>query len=150
MSQPFFVKANSEGEFEYQSEFHKHLVKERLKKNVGRVYKVMELDSPVSEEMRGYMFGALIPFLRTIKAFPEELSDEQIHEMLKKEFNYFEAIDPITKRKERYGQSVMSKAMKNRDAMEFIERIASWVLENFNQNLPDPEEYKRWRDSAPQ
>lgn len=149
MSHPIYAKATAEGGFEFQSEYHKHLVKERLKNTVGMVYKITPLDSPVSDEMRGYMFGAVIPFLRTLSAFPDTLTDEQVHEMLKKEFNFFEAIDPVTKRKERYGLSVMNKAMKNRDAMEFIERIANWVLENFNQTLPDPEEYKRWRDSAP-
>jgi len=59
--------------------------------------------------MRGYMFGAVIPFLKRIVPDWQSLTNDQVHEILKKNFNYFEAFNPVTKRVERYGQSIMSK-----------------------------------------
>jgi hypothetical protein len=111
---------------------------------------VIDLDKPpVSDEMRGYMFGAVIPFLKRIVPNWHPLSDDQVYEILKKNFNYFEAWNPLTKRKERYGQSIMSRSCKNEEAMQFIQEVAGWVAENYAMQLPDPERFKAWRDSAP-
>jgi hypothetical protein len=105
--------------------------------------------SEVSDAMRGYMFGAVIPFLKRIVPDWQSLTNDQVHEILKKNFNYFEAFNPVTKRVERYGQSIMSKSTDNQAAMEFIQEIEGWVLENYAQHLPDPAKFKAWRDSAP-
>ena len=33
--------------------------------------------------------------------------------------------------------------------MQFVQEIGLWVAENYAMQMPDPEKYKRWRDSAP-
>lgn len=139
-----------EGGLDFGSEYNRIRFNQYLKDNPGKRVKIEKYENPVSDEMRGYMFGAVIPFLRQIS--PDTwtgMTDEQIYEILKKNFNYFEAYNPLTKRTERFGQSVMNTSCKNKKAMEFIQRIGDWVEENYNQTLPDPEEYKRFRDSAP-
>lgn len=138
------------GGLDFGSDHNRIRFNQYLKDNPGKRVKIQKYENPVSDEMRGYMFGALIPFLRQISpdSWPA-MDDDQIYEVLKKNFNYFEAYNPLTKRVERFGQSVMNTSCKNLKAMEFIERIGQWVEENYNQTLPDPEEYKRWRDSAP-
>ena len=103
----------------------------------------------VSDEMRGYMFGAVIPFLMRLVPDWAKLSNVYVYEILKKNFNYFEAFNPVTKRVERYGQSVMARTSGSEAGMEFIQEIEGWVLENYGQHLPDPEKFKAWRDSAP-
>ena len=138
------------GELDFGSDYNFDRYRKYLRDNDGKKITINNYSNPVSDEMRGYMFGALIPFLRQIDAQTwGGLDSEQIHEVLKKNFNYFEAYNPLTKRLERYGQSVMNVSMKNLKAIEFIERIANWVMENYGQTLPDPEDYKRFRDSAP-
>lgn len=118
------------------------------KKNEGKKFRLEMVKSRVSDEMRGYYFGAIIPFIKSIVGEWGKLSDDQIHEILKKNFNGFVAYNPLTKRNERYGQSVASNDKENTKMMEYVMRIADYVMENYAQNLPDPEEYKVFRDSA--
>lgn len=145
-----FVATIEKGGLNFGGDYNRIRFNQYLKDNEGKKLKIQKFENPVSDEMRGYMFGAVIPFLRTIDHGAwENLTDDQVYEVLKKNFNYFEAYNPLTKRKERYGQSVMNTSCKNVKAMEFIERIGEWVLENYGQTMPDPEEWKRFRDSAP-
>jgi hypothetical protein len=139
-----FAPIIKNGGFDFGSDYNSARFRQYLKDNDGKRVKIEAYDNPVSDQMRGYMFGAVIPFLRMItpKSF-EGLTDEQVYELLKKNFNYFEAYNPVTKRKERFGQSVMNTSCKNSKAMEFIARIADWVYENYQQTLPDSEEYNR-------
>lgn len=123
--------------------------KDFLTVNEGRTL-IIELEKPrVSDAMRGYMFGAVIPFLRRLVPAWAAISDEQVYEILKKNFNYFEAYNPLTQRNERYGQSVMARSNNKEPAKEFIQEIEVWVMENYAQHLPDPEKYKKWKDGAP-
>lgn len=146
----FIFKATKEGGMDFQSEYNRGRFKDALKENPGSLWELRQKANPVSDEMRGYVFGALIPFLRQVDAGAwQGITDDQVYESLKKNFNYFEAINPVTKRKERFGQSVLNKSLKNFKAMEFVMRIGEWVMTNYGQKLPDPEEYKRWRDDAP-
>ncbi len=155
----FLAKATPDGGLDFdwhkgkgpEDGYNRRRFKDFLKKNPGTLIEIKPKANPVSDQMRGYVFGALIPFLRQIdeRAW-QGMDDEQIYEALKKNFNYFEAINPITKRKERFGQSVLNRSCKNVKAMEFTMRIGEWVMTNYQQTLPDPEEYKRWRDSAPE
>jgi hypothetical protein len=115
----------------------------------GAAVVISEYKPPVSDEMRGYVFGAVIPFLKGIVPSWEPLSDDQVYEILKKNFNYFEAYNPVTKRNERYGQSILSRSTMKEEAQQFIQEIAGWVAENYAMQLPDPEKYKKWKASAP-
>ncbi len=122
---------------------------EFLHANEGK-YVTIELVKPeVSDELRGYYYGAVIPFMKHLVDDWNKISDDQIHEILKKNFNYFEAFNPLTKRNERYGQSIMGAGNTGERGREFIASISEWVLENYQRHLPDPEKYKKWRDTAP-
>jgi hypothetical protein len=117
----------------------------------GKPYRVTiaKASRNVSDELRGYMFGAVIPFIKEIVPTWAPLTDEQVYEVLKKNFNGFIAFNPVTGRNERYGQSVLTNMKENEQARNFIERIAGWVRDNYALELPNPEDYKTFRDSAP-
>jgi hypothetical protein len=143
----FLFKA-IKGTMDFGSEYNELRLKDTLKKNEGAVFEIKKRSSRVSDEMRGYYYGALIPFMRSLIPQWQELDEDQIHEALKKNFNYFECFNPVTNRVERYGQSAMAAGQSNQRAMEYIMRISDWVRENYDQTTPDPEEYKRWRDTS--
>lgn len=103
----------------------------------------------VSEGQRGYLFGAVIPLLKRLVPAWAALDNDQVYEILKKNFNSFEAFNPLTQRIERYGQSVMAAGNDAETASAFIQEIGEWVQENYGRPLPDPEKYKRWKDSGP-
>lgn len=146
----FLFKANN-GQPDFGSEYNQSRFNQLLKDRNGEIFAIVPQSKVVTDTMRGYVFGALVPFLRQVT--PKSwtgLTDEQIYDVLKKNFNYFEAINPLTKRIERYGQSVMSKNCENQKAKEFISRIDDWLQENYNQSVPDAEEYKRFVRDNPQ
>lgn len=143
----FLFKAKK-GKMDFGSDYNEARFKDHLKKNEDAVYEIKKRSSRVSDEMRGYYYGALIPFIRSLIPQWQELDEDQIHEALKKNFNYFECFNPVTNRVERYGQSAMSVGQSNPKAMEYVMRIGDWVMENYGQSIPDPEEYKRWRDTS--
>lgn len=124
-------------------------MKEWCKKNPGAPVRLETALNPVSQEMRGYYFGPYMSWLRTLVPEWKELKGDELHEVLKKAFNYFEAWNPLTKRNERFGQSVMADDRRNKLAMEYLMRISDWAMENYGQSPPDPETYKKWRDSSP-
>ena len=144
-----FLFVVKKGKPDFQSDYNTDRFNQELKDHEGELYEIKRRANPVSDEMRGYTFGALIPFLQSLVPEWGDLSAEQVYEILKREFNGFVAMNPVTRKKEKYGQSVMNRSMKNKKAMEFIMRIGNWVEENYGQTLPDPSEYTNWRDSAP-
>lgn len=146
-----FVFKASQGKQDFGSEFNEARLRQYLKEHDGQLFGIVPKTAVVTDTMRGYCFGALIPFLRQIdRGAWAEMTDDQVYEMLKKQFNYFEAFNPFTKRKERYGQSIMSKSVANQKAKEFISRIDDWVTEQYDQTIPDAEEYKRFVRDNPQ
>jgi hypothetical protein len=138
------------GQMEFTSEISKSLFQQNLRENEGQQYVIEKTKNPVSDALRAYYFGAVIPIIRTTCEEWEELSSEEIHEVIKKMLFYFETYNPLTKRMERFGRSVMKKDDWNstRKAMEFLEIIRQY-LADCGLEMPDSEEYKRWRDSAP-
>lgn len=129
---------------DYQkADFHDY-----CKKHPEVIFRLEPSSNPVSDNMRGYYYGAVLPFMRQLIPQWQDLADEELHEILKKAFNFFEAFNPVTKRKERYGMSVMAGDKQNRKAMDYLERIGNWVEENYDQRLPNPEEWKEFRDSV--
>lgn len=123
-------------------------VRQFYKDNEGKEVKMTPVKKTVSDELRGYYFGAVIPFLKQVEKRWDGLLNEQVHEIMKKEFNYFEAYSVKNKRVERYGLPTANTEAKAEDMMNFIQRINSWVIENYGQSLPDPEKYKEFLDSA--
>lgn len=120
-----------------------------LAENEGKVIVIDVMKKGVSDQQRGYLFGAVIPFLKRIVPPWESLDNDQVYEILKKEFNSFQAYNPRTDSVEKYGQSIMARGNKAEDATVFIEEIGRWIAENYGQKMPDPEKYKRWKDSVP-
>lgn len=146
-----FIYKAVNGKPDYGSEFNEARHRQYLKDHEGELFGEVPKTAVVTDTMRGYCFGALIPFLKqTSPKSWAHLTDDQVYEMLKKNFNYFEAFDPIKGRIERYGQSVMSKNVANQKAKEFISRIDNWVTEEYQQTIPDAEEYKRFVRDNPQ
>jgi len=139
-----------DGNMEFTSELSHHLFKQNLKENEGQQYVIEKVKSPVSDALRSYYFGAVIPVIRTTCEEWAELSSEEIHEIIKKMLFYFETYNPMTKRVERFGRSVMKKDDWNntRKAMEFLEIVRGY-LADCGLEMPDSEEYKRYKDSAP-
>ena len=98
--------------------------------------------------MRGYYFGAVLPEVRKTCEQWKTLSPDELHEVLKKEFAFFEAWSVKNQRTERYGKPVMSNRESNENAKKFLMDISDY-LAGCGKEMPDPEEYKRFIDSAP-
>lgn len=109
---------------------------------------ITELVGEITDEQRGYFEGALVPAVCDWheKLDPENPEDVEIcREWLKQEFNCRFLEQPgggFTK----VGMS--TTRLNSRSMSEFIERIVAWMMEQ-QIPVPDPELYKKWRDSAP-
>lgn len=120
------------------------------KLNEGKQIQITPKGKKVSEDLRGLYFGAYIPLIRTTCLEWKRLNPDEMHEVIKKLFFSFETWNPVTKRTERFGRSVMSDSEWNNSfkAMEFLQ-VLDVYLSECGIRPPDPEEYKRHRDSAP-
>jgi len=145
----YLFKARN-GEMEFTSELSKNLFKQNLKENEGQQYVIEKVKNPVSDDLRAYYFGAVLPIVRTTCDKWDNLTTDELHEIIKKMLFYFETYNPLTKRIERFGRSVMRKDDWNntRKAMEFLEIIREY-LSDCGLEMPDSEEYKHARDLAP-
>jgi hypothetical protein len=142
-----FQVKNSKPDF--LSEYNQARFKQELKDNEGRKYRISPVSPSISENKRGWYFGAVVPMLRQLNPSWTDLSDEQVHEILKVEFNGFEALG-IDGQKKKYGLSAVSSDVPVEIFDNYILRIAEWVKENYGGiSLPDSEYYKKNRDSAP-
>lgn len=139
-----------QGKVEFSSETAKALFYQDLRDNEGKQYRIEKVKNPVSKDLRAYYFGAVIPIIRTTCEKWENLSSIEIHEIIKKMLFYFETYNPLTKRIERFGKSVMASDDWNNThkAMEFLDIIRGY-LADCGLEMPDSEEYKRARDLAP-
>lgn len=140
-----FIAQSKDGHL-HLGEYNAARLREFLKKHEGAKIKIQPVSGKVSEHARGYYFGAVIPLLQSLETGWKDLTAEEVHEILKKNFNGFVAFNPLTKREERYGQSIAIEDSKK--FQDYLLRIADWLMENYSQTLPDPEEYKRFADSA--
>ena len=105
----------------------------------------------ISDEKRRYYEGALIPVLthwqnkeRKHLGLPP-YAREDLREIVKKEFNG-KMITKNNGQTEKLAQS--TTLLSNAGFGRFIDRITQWMEEQ-QIPVPDPEEYKKWRDSAP-
>lgn len=145
----YLFKAKN-GEMEFTSDISRRIFKQSLKENEGQQYSIEKVKSPVSDALRSYYFGAVLPVIRITCDKWEGLSSDEIHEIIKKMLFYFETYNPLTKRIERFGRSVMKKDDWNNTAkaMEFLEIVRQY-LADCGLEMPDSEEYKHNRDLAP-
>ncbi len=145
----FNARASKDGGIAFDSDYVKAHFKTWLKENSDHPFKIESVDK-VSQELRGYYFAAVIPLIRSTCDEWEKLNNQEMHEVIKKLFFYFETYNPVTKRNERFGRSVMADSEWNntRKAMKFLEVLAEY-LGTCGLEMPDSKEYTRWRDSAP-
>lgn len=148
MSQVFIATIKNK-KLELASEHHRAIFRDFLSANEGKKLRIELVKNPTSDEMRGYYFAAVVPTVKKTVAEWSTLPNEDVHEMLKKIFNSFDCFNPLTKRVERYGRSAMGEDSNTKRAIDFIEKIRVWLLEDYKVELPNPEEYKQIRDSAP-
>lgn len=130
----------------FETDFARARWRDWCKKNDGKKVVINDVKNRPSEDLRGYYFGAVVPTVKSAVPSWSDLSDDDIHEILKKMFNYFDFYNPLTKRTERVGRSAMGPESNTARAMEFIEKIGVWLAEEFLIELPNPEEYKRAMD----
>ena len=117
------------------------------KENPGQQIRIEVAKKPVSQEMRGYYFSAVIPVIRSTCDEWKNLSQAEMHDVIKKMFFYFETWNPKTERMERFGRSVMGDSEWNNSAkaMQFLQ-ILEGYLADCGLEMPDSAEYKAIRD----
>lgn len=113
-------------------------------------FELKPLKKPVSKDMRAFYFGAVLPAVQSTCNTWSDLSSDEMHEIIKKLFFYFEAYNPITKRTERFGRTVMADNEWNNTikASNFLMVLTDY-LATCGIEFPDSSEYKALRDSAP-
>lgn len=144
----FIATAMSNGTLFFKTEYNRNLFKDWLKEIAGKEVRIELAKNPVSDEMRGYYFGAVLPEVRKTCDKWKDLDSDELHEIMKKQFNFFEAWNSKTNRMERFGRSAMSEKSTTQEAMNFLQDIAGYLAE-CGRAMPDPEVYKRFINSAP-
>ena len=120
-----------------------------LKRNDGKKVRITLEKNKVSEELRGWYFASIIPTVRSVVPEWKNLTDDEMHNVLKKNFEYFEIFNVINKRVERFARTVMSNESTTERVMAFIDKIREYFRDNYKMELPSPIEFKKRRDSAP-
>lgn len=135
---------------EFISPYARDLLKDDLKNNEGKQYRIEKVKKPVSADLRSFYFGAVLPEVRKTCNAWEKLTAIELHEIIKKMLFYFETWNPKTQRTERFGRSVMADSDWNNTAkaMNFLDTVRVY-LEECGHNMPDSEDYKHARDMAP-
>ncbi len=149
MKQVFLAKIK-DGSITFETQYNTARFRQWAKEHPGQQIRIEEVLKPVSEDMRGYYFAAVIPVIRSTCDAWKDLNGEQMHDVMKKMLFYFEAYNPKTGRTERFGRSVMSDSNWNntRKATAFLEQIEAY-LTSCGLEMPSAEEFKHYRDSAP-
>jgi len=132
----------------WNSDEHRAMFLDFLSKNDGKKVRIELAKNPVSDSMRNYYFGVVLPVVRKTCKEWEHLTGDELHEVLKKEYSYFDAWSAKNRRMERYGKSVFSEKSNTQKAMQFLQDIADY-LASCGLEIPDPEEYKQYINSAP-
>lgn len=142
----FIIKIREKG-FIFESSYNRERFKEYVREHQGTRMRLEPVSPHVSDEARGFYFGGVINgTIKRLSGF-EGMSTDEVHELLKREFNGVEIRDPVTGNNTRLGKSIAINS--SRRFQEYLLRIGDWLMENYGQSMPDPEDYKSWRDSAP-
>lgn len=142
-----FLAVIKDGKPEFMSDYNRARFKEWCKENEGQKIQIKRTSSKVSDNRRGWYFGAVLKFVKQLVPAWENLSDEQVHEILKTEFNGFTIKDKFGKDR-KYPMPVANRDVDTEQFDQFILRIAEWVRNNYALELPCPEVYKEERDKA--
>lgn len=147
MSKVFIAKIKG-GKVTFESDYGKALFNSFLQDYEGKKLEIRLARNPISDEMRGYYFGVILPFFKSLDGW-ETLTHDQIHEILKTEFNGELVYNPIEQKAKKVAKSIMSDESNSTKAMEFLEQLRVYVAENYYKELPNPETFKLERDMAP-
>jgi len=140
-----FIAMIKDGQLEFLTSYNKSLFKEFLKNNNGHKVEIKRTSSKVSDNRRGWYFAAIVPFMSQLVTSWTNLSDEQVHEILKTEFNGFSIKDKNGNNR-KYPMPVANRDVDSEQFDYYILRISEWVRNNYAQELPNPEQYKEERD----
>jgi hypothetical protein len=146
MAKVFIATIKNKG-LTWNSDAHRSMFLDFLAQNDGKKLRIELEKNPVSDEMRGYYFAAVLPIVRKTCKEWQHLTSDELHEVLKKEFAYFEAWSKKNNRTERYATPVMSERSNTQKAIQYLQDIADY-LASCGYEMPDPEEWKKYRDSA--
>jgi hypothetical protein len=127
------------------TDYNRARFNEWLKDNDGHKIQIKRVSSKVSDNRRGWYFAGVLPFVKQLVPTWLELSNDQMHEVLKTEFNGFSIKDKHG-RDRKYPMPVANRDVDSEQFDNYILRIAEWVRSNYALELPSPEEYKDLRD----
>ncbi len=142
-----FITTSEGKRLKFASEHHAASFRDYLKENEGEEFRITKNKASLSEKMRAYYWAVVIPTVRDTVPEWFALSSSHTHEALKKMFNGFDVYNPATKRPERFGGSIMNDDCKTEEGMEYIEKIAEFLMTQYQVGLPSPEEHKYNRDT---
>lgn len=142
-----FLAIIKNGKPEFMSDYNKARFNDWCKENEGQKIQIKRVSSKVSDNRRGWYWAGIIPFVKKLSKNWEFLTDEQLHEVLKTEFNGFTILDKKGN-KRKYPMPVANRDTDTDVFDEYVARIAEWVRTQYNLELPNPEDYKEQRDSA--
>lgn len=100
----------------------------------------------VSQDLRGFYWGAWLPFIKGLDDNLKRYTVDELHEILKLEFNGRRLWNPVRKELSTIPQKVMQESVSTQEAFLYMEKIRRWVAENYGEEMPDAEEFNRRRD----
>lgn len=108
----------------------------------------IEVEEPSSYNMQKFFEGAVVPFF----ALQHPLNGKHMgfkgaRDALKREFNPVYVVS-ITGDKKIEGGSLSELYRNKAKMLKFMDRVQNYFLQN-GYEFPDSEDYKKWRDSAP-
>ena len=100
----------------------------------------------VSDDLRGFYWGAWLPFIKNLDDHFKTYSIDDLHDFLKYEFNGTDVYNPINKKESRIVKSIMQNNVSTQHAFIYMEKIRRWVAENYGEEMPDADQFNRQRD----
>jgi hypothetical protein len=100
----------------------------------------------VSDDLRGFYWGAWLPFIKNLDDHFKTYSIDDLHDFLKYEFNGTDVYNPINKKESRIVKSIMQNKVSTQQAFMYMEKIRRWVAENYGEEMPNAQEYNLARD----
>ena len=143
----FLAKTTKDGQLLWSTPYNEARWRDFCKTN-DKELRIEVAKNPVSNALRNYFWGAVIPTVRQTIHEWEYLDDEDLNQILKKNFNGFTFYNVFTKRTEKVGRSAMSGESNTARAMLFVERIGEWLASEYGVELPSPDEFKQKMDMA--
>jgi len=121
---------------------------DHLKENDGDYLEIIprKKKATVSDELRGFYFGAWLPFIKNLDDHLKTYSIDELHSFLKEEFNGTDMYNPISKKETRIVNSIMDNNVKTNEAFMYMEKIRRWVAESRGEEMPNAQEYNLARD----